>query len=512
MSTIDLGKLRFNYAGPWSNTTVNEYNDVVQYGGNIYCYINPVATSGNSPTLAATGAPTAYWSLMVKGFNFIGAWSATVAYEVGQAVAFGSFVYVCVTDNSGEQPPNTTYWSQFIDSIEYQGVWSQTTAYKNGDIVTYGGTAYVSNQNQTGNTPSSSPTYWTPFVQGLNPAGIWNAATQYRKNDVIVYGGSAYLANIDNLNFVPSSCPTQWTPFVMGLNPNGVWNVATAYRKNDITTYGNCVYLALLDSTGQLPGTTASTYWQLLVPGYSPRGTWVVTTQYSINDVVTYGGTTYYATQSNLGQNPGVPSSTYWTVLTVGMNGRGIYSAVTAYMPGDVVSYGANTFLCLANSTGNAPVNVAYWTMLMSGVAARGVWVTATLYHLNDLVMSGGNTYIALVEHVSTAFATELAANQWQKFNGGFNFRRTFVAGTVYNQNDMMTDGYSLYIALPVSYVGGATAAADVVAGNLQLIAQGESALPAMAGNAGCFLTTDGAVASWLSIDDIVLFATLLDC
>ena len=35
---IDLGKLRFSFAGEYNNSTVYESNDIVKYGGNVYVY------------------------------------------------------------------------------------------------------------------------------------------------------------------------------------------------------------------------------------------------------------------------------------------------------------------------------------------------------------------------------------------------------------------------------------------------------------------------------------------
>ena len=36
---LDLGKLRFNWAGDYSPSTEYEYNDVVKYGANLYAYV-----------------------------------------------------------------------------------------------------------------------------------------------------------------------------------------------------------------------------------------------------------------------------------------------------------------------------------------------------------------------------------------------------------------------------------------------------------------------------------------
>ena len=52
---IDLGKLRFYWAGDYSPVTEYELNDVVKYGGNVYCYINVAKTMGIGPNNSPTG-------------------------------------------------------------------------------------------------------------------------------------------------------------------------------------------------------------------------------------------------------------------------------------------------------------------------------------------------------------------------------------------------------------------------------------------------------------------------
>ena len=61
---IDLGKLRFHFAGDYDATTMYEVNDIVKYGGNVYVYTYALKASGNVPT------DTTYWALMVDGFKF----------------------------------------------------------------------------------------------------------------------------------------------------------------------------------------------------------------------------------------------------------------------------------------------------------------------------------------------------------------------------------------------------------------------------------------------------------
>ena len=52
---IDLGKLRFHFAGAYDAAQNYEVNDVVKYGGNVYAYTYGLKTSGNPPTDTHTG-------------------------------------------------------------------------------------------------------------------------------------------------------------------------------------------------------------------------------------------------------------------------------------------------------------------------------------------------------------------------------------------------------------------------------------------------------------------------
>ena len=120
---IDLGKLRFSFAGDFNISTTYELNDIVKYGGNVYVFTYAVRSSGQLPT------NTTYWALMVEGIKFKGVFSSSTAYKVGDGVAYGGKVYIAVADTSANVPPNATYWSQFADGVQYEGVFSGSTSY-----------------------------------------------------------------------------------------------------------------------------------------------------------------------------------------------------------------------------------------------------------------------------------------------------------------------------------------------------------------------------------------------
>jgi len=191
---IDLGKLRFYFAGSYSSSVEYELNDVVKYGGNVYAYTHALATTGNLPT------NTTYWAVMVEGINFLGTYSTGTAYKPGDAVTHGANVYLCENPTTGNTPPNATYWSLLASGIQYSGAFSSGATYQKDDIVTLGGSVYIALQDTTGsNAPSSSgPTaFWTKLVDGTYP-------DQSGKNNYILKsdGTAAVWTNTPSLSSV----------------------------------------------------------------------------------------------------------------------------------------------------------------------------------------------------------------------------------------------------------------------------------------------------------------------
>ena len=210
---IDLGKLRFYFAGDFNPATVYEQNDVVKYGGNSYVYINVASTSGNLPTNVT------YWGLMVEGLNFLGDWSNTTPYRIGDAVAYGAIVYIALQDGTGHEPDTSpTYWARFSDSVSFAGVYSAGTTYQPNDIVSYGGSTFIALQTTTGNAPVVGA-YWDSFASGVRYRGIWVTATAYLPNDLVFNGVSTYIttqAFTSGVSFAADYAAGRWTYFATG--------------------------------------------------------------------------------------------------------------------------------------------------------------------------------------------------------------------------------------------------------------------------------------------------------
>lgn len=361
---IDLGKLRFHFAGDWNGSATYESNDVVKYGGNVYVYTYGLKTSGHIPT------ETDYWALMIQGFKFRGVFDTAVQYRVGDGIAHGGKVYIAVLDSTGQTPPNATYWSQFADGIQYEGAYDNTRAYQRNDVVTLGGVVYIAKVDTTGNNPTNA-TYWDRFVDGISAQGVYNAGT--------------------------------------------------AYVVGDLVAYGSNIYRCKANSTGNLP--TNTTYWTPYLYGFSNRGVWSSGSAYKIGEIVTYGGSTYQAIQDNSNADPST-STTNWLKLTYGFKNRGEWSTATAYVTDDVVSRGGNTYIALiphASTTFDTDLTAAKWQKFNSGIRWRGAWTASTAYIKDDIVKDGaGSAYIAALDHTSgTDFTADKTANKWTTFAVG---------------------------------------------------------------------------------------------
>lgn len=358
---IDLGKLRFHFAGDWSGSTTYESNDIVKYGGNVYVYTYGLKTSGNLPT------STTYWALMVEGFKFKGVFDTAVQYRVGDGVAHGGKVYVAVIDSTGQTPPNTTFWSQFADGIQYEGAYIDVKAYQKNDIVTLGGVVYIAKVDTTGNNPTNT-TFWDRFVDGISPQAVFNGAT--------------------------------------------------AYVVGDMVPYGSNIYRCIQNTTGNLPTNTA--FWLPFLYGFSNRGVWSPGSAYKIGEVVTRGGSTYQAIADNNGVDPAI-TPLIWDKLTFGFKNRGAWSNGTEYVTDDVVVYGGNTYIALlphASTVFETNLAAGNWQKFNSGVRWRGNWTASTSYLKDDIVKdSVGSAYIATQDYTSGAdFSVDLTDGKWEVF------------------------------------------------------------------------------------------------
>lgn len=131
----------------------------------------------------------------------------------------------------------------------------------------------------------------------------------------------------DNIADYVSDKQTEWLSVINQFSYKGTWSTGTSYQVNNLVTYTTSgltlVYLATsTPPVGAVP--TNTQYWRLLTiqgqqgasgEGLSYRQEWNVSTQYQINDAVTYDGTIWMSLQSNTGVQPGTNNAVWQQII-----------------------------------------------------------------------------------------------------------------------------------------------------------------------------------------------------
>lgn len=305
--------------------------------------------------------------------------------------------------------------------LTYRGIYSSTATYANSEVVTYGGAAWVSLQaGNTGNAPSATASQWGVLVPaassgtgsgsngaavGLVYKGNFRSATAYGANDVVSYSSAAWVSLVSNnagntpvdgsaywAVLVPAAVSTTTNTNTATSTPSlayrGTYATGTVYGLNDVVTWASGAWVSIAATNrGNQPDTSAA-YWAVLVPAQtssststgggsssttpslSYKGAYASTTNYGLNDVVTWQAAAWVSVSAaNAGNTPD-QSSANWavlvpaagsgsssvTVVTKNLAYQGNYASAITYAINDVVTWQAAAWISLANSNyGNTP-------------------------------------------------------------------------------------------------------------------------------------------------------------
>ena len=321
ISTISIGKIKFNWREFWVTATVYTKDDVIRYGGKSYnCLVSHTANADFYVDLTA-----ARWSLMTDGTQFKGNWQTEEYYKIGDLVKYGGNVYVANLGHLSGSAVNNFYddlqkWNLYSSSYDYKGLWAATTFYKIGDVVTFGGNAYLCNTQHTSAAATTAgwethEAKWTLFVQGQQFEDSYSGSTIYQKGDIVRYGGYLFIATNETTGNLPTDV-TYWSVFSTGFSNEGEYSAVTAYKPGDLVRFGGLVYVALQDSTANAP--TDAAYWELVVDGFNWAGTWSSGVTYQKGNVVEYTGSSYVSlTSDNVANTPGASASN-WELMMQG--------------------------------------------------------------------------------------------------------------------------------------------------------------------------------------------------
>lgn len=163
----------------------------------------------------------------------------------------------------GATGPAGVTGAQGVPGLAFQGAYSSVNSYSLGDAVSYNGSSYVSLVSSNhGNTPDQSPASWSILAaQGLvGAAGVAGPA-----------GGTGAVGPAGAVGPTGPNGATgsQGPAGTAGLNFRGVWVANLTYTLQDGVTFGGSTYLALAVNSNAEPDTDPQT-WSLLAQAGAP--------------------------------------------------------------------------------------------------------------------------------------------------------------------------------------------------------------------------------------------------
>ena len=395
MAELILGRLKFHWKGDWAQTTEYIKDDVVKYGPSVYvCVENHTST---------TDFDTAKFELMSEGIGWRGEWSAG-KYEINDIVNYGGSIYVCITDHAADNstdtsPNNNELWDRLVGGLEYESTYDPATTYQRGDIVQYGGYQYINLQTSTGNKPIDT-NYWEVLTKGYTFTGLYNDSVEYKPGELVQRGGRIYACYVETSAGTTPETTANWFVFADGQRWTGDWQISVNYAINDTAVYGGKVYVCIIAHLSDASITPLNTaYWDLANDGTRWRNNWDGAIDYIPGDLVRYGGQVYVCINPVIGSTPAVPA--YWQLYAGGVKWEGDWTDTHGvYKQGDIVKYGGRNYICIVNHTAdaitNTPTNATNWELLNRGLAWRGAWASENDYKLDDVVEYSGSSYVAV--------------------------------------------------------------------------------------------------------------------
>ena len=413
-------------------------------------------------------------------------WTAGSIYYKDDVIKVGGRTYICLVGHTANENFYTdlafspTRWELMGDGQSWKGDWNISTTYFERDIVRYGGILYICEEGHISASTLAEgleldQAKWLSYSESFDWKDQWTTETRYKKNDIVRYGSFTYIATEGHTSAATESeglelDQAKWDQISSGLEWKNIWTTATRYKTNDVVKYGSLTYVCIT------PHTSAATEsegleldqakWEKFGEGFEWKSDWEVDTRYVVNDLVTYGATTYVCLEGHTSAATyGIVDSTIdgleadqnkWKEFSYGFDWKGDWTTETRYKKNDLVKYGSLTYVVNTGHTSAATesegleLDQANWDLYGEGFDWKGDWTTETRYKKNDLVRYGSNTYVANTGHTSAATESEgleLDQAKWDQFNQGVDWNGDWTTETRYKKNDLVRYGGITYIA-----------------------------------------------------------------
>jgi hypothetical protein len=275
-SIVDSG---VEYTGIYSAIRY-KLNDLAKVGPNIYqCTTYHTATS----TFDATK-----WALWMPGYESMSTWTNATVYQSGDVVNYGGYDYVSnISNNVGTTPSlNALSWTLLDRGYRVRGAWPNSPTLV-GDVLTRNGRLYVATSD-TGSDPSSIVTATTYTSSGSSGTTLAVGSTSNLATGMIVVGtgftqGQTVVSIIDGTSLLLNKAPDGAVTNGQTLTFTGVtsasyqllspgsfwlnrWSNSTNYVVGDTVVWQQFTYTCVQNNTATRPDNdTARLYWQYYV-------------------------------------------------------------------------------------------------------------------------------------------------------------------------------------------------------------------------------------------------------
>ena len=187
------------------------------------------------------------------------------------------------------------------------------------------------------------------------------------------------------------------------------------------------------------------------------KGDWAASTAYLADDVVKYGGNAFVAlanhTSSALFETDLSANPTKWQKMVGGVDYKANYTNGTYYKVDDIVKNGPGLWRCTTAHTAGATLDTTKFAEFLPGLEFEDSWSNSTAYQKGDIVTYGGYQYVA--ERANTGATPIDSGADWEVITTGFNMTGTYASGTAYKTGDVVQYGGNTYVN-KVSHSAGA--------------------------------------------------------
>jgi len=229
----------------------------------------------------------------------------------------------------------------------------------------------------------------------------------------------------------------------------GEWAIGTTYNRDAIVLHEGKTYVCLVPHTAEdfydALNATPVSYWTLQADGKSWAGEWEPNTDYSLGNIIHFGGATYYCITPHTSAVAFVTNEADWGFVATSDNWHQVWTVATNYGLGDIVRYGGKLYRCIDNHVSAATTllgleaDTASWEEYRDGVEYRGVWTSNSAYKINELVKLGADIWKCTSTHPATLGFN--SNNNFVLYLPGERYASTWVQGVTYFLDDVVTYG-----------------------------------------------------------------------